>query len=47
VEIVLCPIPSNPVSLGAATFALEGSLATMKSKHHRTPAAGGGRGSAS
>ncbi|MFD8384358.1 ROK family transcriptional regulator [Streptomyces sp. NPDC059679] len=47
VEIVLCPIPSNPVSLGAATFALEGSLATMKSKHHRTPAAGGGRVSAS
>ncbi|WP_431046856.1 ROK family transcriptional regulator [Streptomyces sp. P1-3] len=28
-EIVLCPIPSNPVSLGAATFALEGSLASV------------------
>jgi predicted NBD/HSP70 family sugar kinase len=30
-EIVLCPIASNPVSLGAATLALEGELA-------RTPA---------
>ncbi|MGP3984533.1 ROK family protein [Streptomyces sp. KR80] len=28
-EIVLCPIPSNPVSLGAAAFALEGSLASV------------------
>jgi predicted NBD/HSP70 family sugar kinase len=28
-EIVLCTIPSNPVSLGAATLALEGFLATI------------------
>jgi predicted NBD/HSP70 family sugar kinase len=28
-EIVLSPIPTNPVSLGAATFALEGSLASV------------------
>ena len=33
-EIVLCPIASNPVSLGAATLALEGELA-------RTPAPAG------
>ncbi len=26
-RILLCPIPSNPVSLGAATFALEGAMA--------------------
>ncbi len=25
-RIMLCPIPNNPVSLGAATFALEGAL---------------------
>lgn len=31
-RIVLCPIPSNPVSLGAATFALEGSLASVGQK---------------
>jgi predicted NBD/HSP70 family sugar kinase len=31
-EIVLCPIPSNPVSLGAAAFALEGSLASVGQK---------------
>jgi predicted NBD/HSP70 family sugar kinase len=31
-EIVLCPIASNPVSLGAATFALEGSLASVGQK---------------
>ncbi|MER8159721.1 ROK family protein [Streptomyces sp. NPDC094472] len=35
-EIVLCPIPSNPVSLGAATFALEGSLASVGLKNRRT-----------
>ncbi|MEU2207892.1 ROK family transcriptional regulator [Streptomyces hygroscopicus] len=35
-EIVLCPIPSNPVSLGAATFALEGSLASVGPKNRRT-----------
>jgi predicted NBD/HSP70 family sugar kinase len=29
VEITLSPIPSNPVSLGAATFALEGALASV------------------
>ncbi|KNE82092.1 MULTISPECIES: ROK family transcriptional regulator [Streptomyces] len=28
-EIVLSPIPTNPVSLGAATFALEGFLASV------------------
>jgi predicted NBD/HSP70 family sugar kinase len=28
-DIVLCPIATNPVSLGAATFALEGYLATI------------------
>lgn len=34
-EIVLCPIPSNPVSLGAATFALEGSLASVGQKSQK------------
>jgi predicted NBD/HSP70 family sugar kinase len=34
-EIVLCPIAANPVSLGAATFALEGSLASVGHKNHR------------
>jgi predicted NBD/HSP70 family sugar kinase len=29
-QIVLCPIASNPVSLGAATFALEGTLALVR-----------------
>jgi predicted NBD/HSP70 family sugar kinase len=29
-EIVLCPIARNPVSLGAATFALEGFLSTIR-----------------
>ena len=29
-QIVLCPIVSNPVSLGAATFALEGALALVR-----------------
>jgi predicted NBD/HSP70 family sugar kinase len=29
-RIMLCPIPSNPVSLGAATFALEGALAWVR-----------------
>jgi predicted NBD/HSP70 family sugar kinase len=29
-QIVLCPIASNPVSLGAATFALEGALALVR-----------------
>jgi predicted NBD/HSP70 family sugar kinase len=29
-QIVLCPIASNPVSLGAATFALEGALAQVR-----------------
>jgi predicted NBD/HSP70 family sugar kinase len=29
-QIVLCPILSNPVSLGAATFALEGALALVR-----------------
>ena len=38
-EIVLCPIPSNPVSLGAATFVLEGSLASVGLKHRRPTAA--------
>jgi predicted NBD/HSP70 family sugar kinase len=38
-EIVLCPIPSNPVSLGAATFVLEGSLASVGQKHRRTTTA--------
>ncbi|GAA1360800.1 ROK family protein [Streptomyces beijiangensis] len=35
-EIVLCPIPTDPVSLGAATFALEGSLASVGQKAPRT-----------
>jgi predicted NBD/HSP70 family sugar kinase len=35
-EIVLCPISSNPVSLGAATFALEGSLASVGQKSQIT-----------
>ncbi|MEU1801695.1 ROK family transcriptional regulator [Streptomyces sp. NPDC019937] len=38
-EIVLCPIPSNPVSLGAATFVLEGSLASVGLKQRRTAVA--------
>jgi predicted NBD/HSP70 family sugar kinase len=29
-RIVLCPIATNPVSLGAATFALEGALAPVR-----------------
>jgi predicted NBD/HSP70 family sugar kinase len=29
-QIVLCPLVSNPVSLGAATFALEGALALVR-----------------
>lgn len=29
-RIMLCPIPNNPVSLGAATFALEGTLAWVR-----------------
>ncbi|HEV2345749.1 MAG TPA: ROK family protein [Actinocrinis sp.] len=29
-RIMLCPIPNNPVSLGAATFALEGALAWVR-----------------
>ncbi|WP_030831087.1 ROK family transcriptional regulator [Streptomyces hygroscopicus] len=41
-EIVLCPIPSNPVSLGAATFALEGSLASVGPKNRRTSPRGRG-----
>ncbi|WP_059006379.1 ROK family protein [Streptomyces specialis] len=28
-ELVLSPLPANPVSLGAATFALEGALASL------------------
>jgi predicted NBD/HSP70 family sugar kinase len=40
-RIVLCPIPSNPVSLGAATFALEGalegSLASVGQKSQKPP----------
>lgn len=28
-EIVLSPLPATPVSLGAATFALEGALASL------------------
>jgi predicted NBD/HSP70 family sugar kinase len=32
-EIVLSPIPSDPVSLGAATFALKGSLASVGQKN--------------
>ncbi|GAA4908243.1 ROK family transcriptional regulator [Streptomyces coeruleoprunus] len=32
VEIVLSPIPSDPVSLGAATFALKGALASVGQK---------------
>jgi predicted NBD/HSP70 family sugar kinase len=35
-EIVLCPIPTDPVSLGAATFALEGSLASVGQNASRT-----------
>lgn len=31
-DIVLCGIPSNPVSLGAATFALEGALTSVGRK---------------
>jgi predicted NBD/HSP70 family sugar kinase len=34
-EIVLCPIAANPVSLGAATFALEGSLASVGQKKQK------------
>ncbi|WP_063728625.1 ROK family transcriptional regulator [Streptomyces sp. RTd22] len=45
-EIVLCPIPSNPVSLGAATFVLEGSLASVGLKHRRPTAARTGATSA-
>ncbi|MFJ4637878.1 ROK family protein [Streptomyces hygroscopicus] len=41
-EIVLCPIPANPVSLGAATFALEGSLASVGPKNRRTSPRGRG-----
>ncbi|MGW5372119.1 ROK family protein [Streptomyces sp. NPDC004009] len=37
-EIVLSPIPTDPVSLGAATFALEGALRSAG-----RPRAGGGR----
>ncbi|MGH6657330.1 MAG: ROK family protein [Actinocrinis sp.] len=29
-RIMLCPIPGNPVSLGAATFALEGAMANAQ-----------------
>jgi predicted NBD/HSP70 family sugar kinase len=36
-EIVLCPIAANPVSLGAATFALEGSLASVGLKAQKAP----------
>jgi predicted NBD/HSP70 family sugar kinase len=36
-EIVLSPIPTDPVSLGAATFALEG---TLQSVGHRSPKRG-------
>ncbi|MFE2429331.1 ROK family protein [Streptomyces sp. NPDC059373] len=36
-RIVLSPIPSNPVSLGAATFALEGSLASVGQKSQKPP----------
>ncbi|MBL1084077.1 ROK family protein [Streptomyces actinomycinicus] len=39
-EIVLSPIPTDPVSLGAATFALEGAL---RSAGHRTRSAGPAR----
>jgi predicted NBD/HSP70 family sugar kinase len=35
-EIVLCPIAANPVSLGAATFALEGSLASVGQKNQKS-----------
>ncbi|MFD7500391.1 ROK family protein [Streptomyces sp. NPDC059850] len=38
-EIVLCPIPSNPVSLGAATFVLEGQLASVSQKQRRATTA--------
>lgn len=38
-EIVLCPIPTDPVSLGAATFALEGSLASVGQKAGRNQGA--------
>ncbi len=34
VDIVLCPLVRNPVSLGAATFALEGFLATVGARTH-------------
>lgn len=36
-EIVLSPIPTNPVSLGAATFALEGSLASVGRRPQALP----------
>ncbi|NUP67450.1 MAG: transcriptional regulator, partial [Nonomuraea sp.] len=35
-EIVLSPIPTDPVCLGAATFALEGALQSVGQR--RTPA---------
>lgn len=31
-EVLLCPLPSNPVSLGAATFALEGWLGSVSGR---------------
>ncbi|MFH9013352.1 ROK family transcriptional regulator [Streptomyces sp. NPDC017943] len=34
-RIVLSPIPTDPVCLGAATFALEGALETAGQRHHR------------
>lgn len=37
-EIVLCPIASNPVSLGAATLALEGELARASAPGASAPA---------
>lgn len=39
-EIVLSPIPTDPVSLGAATFALEGALQSVGQRTPRRPRAG-------
>jgi len=44
-EIVLSPIPTDPVCLGAATFALEGALSVVSQKQgdRKTPKPPGGR----
>ncbi|MHC0428950.1 ROK family transcriptional regulator [Streptomyces sp. O3] len=43
-EIVICPIPGDPVSLGAATFALEGALASAGHRTRRTTGTASTRG---